>query len=176
MRLKLRFDSLKETKPTEYVSRLVFGGVVTVLAGFVGDHYGPVVGGLFLAFPGIFPAGVSLVEKHKTQREKAEGKRGIWSARGQASVEATGASVGTLGLIGFAVAMARTANAQLPAYGVYRDRDVDCCVCAVLVDAREDVDDAFRCDMNACAPGSDTSCTLKECINPRTSLNWSVFR
>jgi hypothetical protein len=105
MRLKLRFDSLKETKPTEYVSRFVFGGVVTVLAGFVADHYGPVLGGLFLAFPGIFPAGVSLVEKHKTLREKAEGKLGIWSARGQASVEAAGASVGTLGLMGFAVVL-----------------------------------------------------------------------
>jgi len=105
MRLKLRFDSLKETKPTEYVSRFVFGGEVTVLAGFVADHYGPVLGGLFLAFPGIFPAGVSLVEKHKTQRENAEGKLGIWSARGQASAEATGASVGTLGLMGFAVVL-----------------------------------------------------------------------
>jgi hypothetical protein len=58
--------------------------VVTVLAGFVADHYGPVLGGLFLAFPGIFPASVSLVENHKMLREKAEGKVGIWSARGQA--------------------------------------------------------------------------------------------
>jgi hypothetical protein len=107
MRLKLRFDSLKQTKPMEYVSRFVFGGLVTVLAGFVADHYGPVIGGLFLAFPGIFPAGVSLVEKHKTLREKAEGKLGTWSARGQASVEATGASTGTFGLIGFAVVLWR---------------------------------------------------------------------
>jgi hypothetical protein len=105
MRLNLKFDSLKETKPTEYVSRFVFGGVVTVLAGFVADHYGPVLGGLFLAFPGILPAGVSLVEKHKTLREKAEGKLGTWSARGQASVEAAGASVGTLGPMRFAVVL-----------------------------------------------------------------------
>jgi hypothetical protein len=105
MRIGFKLDSLKETKPTEYVSRFVFGGVVTVLAGFVADYYGPVLGGLFLAFPGIFPAGVSLVEKHKTLREKAEGKVGLWSARGQASVEATGASVGTLGLMGFAMVL-----------------------------------------------------------------------
>ena len=63
------------------------------------------MGGLFLAFPGIFPAGVSLVEKHKTMRERAEGKLGVRSARGQASVEATGTSVGTLGLMGFAVVL-----------------------------------------------------------------------
>lgn len=105
MRIRFKLDSLKKTKLTEYVSRFVFGGVVTVLAGFVADHYGPVLGGLFLAFPGIFPAGVSLVEKHKTLREKAEGKVGLWSARGQASVEATGASVGTLGLMGFAMVL-----------------------------------------------------------------------
>ena len=105
MRIRLKFDSLKETKPMEYVSRFAFGGLVTVLASLVADHYGPVLGGLFLAFPGIFPAGVSLVEKHKTLRERAEGKLGVWSARGQASVEATGASVGTLGLMGFAVVL-----------------------------------------------------------------------
>ena len=105
MRLKLRFDSLKQTKPMEYISRFVFGGLVTILAGLVADHFGPVIGGLFLAFPGIFPAGVSLVEKHKTEREKAEGKLGTRSARGQASVEAAGASVGTIGLIGFALVL-----------------------------------------------------------------------
>jgi hypothetical protein len=105
MRIRLKFDSLKESKPMEYVFRFAFGGVVTVLAGLVADHYGPVLGGLFLAFPGIFPAGVSLVEKHKTLRERAEGKLGVWSARGQASVEATGASIGTLGLMGFAVVL-----------------------------------------------------------------------
>ena len=101
MRLTLKFNSLKETTPVEYISRFAFGGIVTVLAGLLADHYGPVPGGLFLAFPGIFPAGVSLVEKHKTLREKAEGKRGIWLARGEASVEAAGASIGTLGLVGF---------------------------------------------------------------------------
>jgi hypothetical protein len=56
---------------------------VTLLAGIVAEHYGPVM----------------------TLREKAEGKLGLWSARGQASVEATGASVGTLGLMGFAVVL-----------------------------------------------------------------------
>ena len=28
MRVKLKFDSIKETKPAEYLSRFVFGGVV----------------------------------------------------------------------------------------------------------------------------------------------------
>lgn len=114
MRVKLTFDSLKQTKPREYVSRFVFGGVVTMFAGLIADRYGPVVGGLFLAFPGIFPAGVSLVEKHKRVREENEGKIGTWSARGEASVEATGASIGTIGLIGFAVVLWR----GLPSHGL----------------------------------------------------------
>lgn len=105
MRLKLKFDSLKETTPTEYASRFLFGGLVTVFAGLIADHYGPVVGGLFLAFPGIFPAGVSLVEKHKVQREALAGKLGTQSARGEASAEAAGGSIGAIGLMGFAVVL-----------------------------------------------------------------------
>jgi hypothetical protein len=62
-----------------------------------------VIGGVFLAFPGIFPAGVSLVEKHKISRETEEGKVGVAAARGEASVEATGASAGAWGLAGFAL-------------------------------------------------------------------------
>jgi Protein of unknown function (DUF3147) len=102
MRLRLRFDSLKETTPREYVSRFVFGGAVTVVAGLISEHYGPVVGGLFLAFPGILPSGISLVEKHKQLREKKEGKVGVLAGRAEASVEATGASIGAIGLVGFA--------------------------------------------------------------------------
>jgi hypothetical protein len=140
MRIRLRVDSLKETEPMEYVFRFAFGGVVTVLAGFVADHYGPVLGGLFLAFPGIFPAGVSLVEKHKTLRERAEGKTrslvGTWASecRGNGGFGRNARPNGICGGV-----MARTANAQLPAYAIYRDGDVDCGVVALLVGAREDV-------------------------------------
>ena len=89
----------------EYARRFVFGGVVTVVASLIADKWGPVIGGLFLAFPGIFPAGVCLVEKHKTQREAEQGKPGVLSARGQASVEAAGASIGAFGLVAFAVVL-----------------------------------------------------------------------
>jgi hypothetical protein len=42
----------------------LLGGVVTVVAGLLAKHYGPVFGGLFLAFPAIFPASATLVDKH----------------------------------------------------------------------------------------------------------------
>ena len=102
MRIKLQFESLRETTPLEYAKRFILGGVVTVVASLIADHYGPVIGGLFLAFPGIFVPGISLVEKHKIEREMEDRKRGTNSARGQASVEATGASMGALGLVAFA--------------------------------------------------------------------------
>jgi hypothetical protein len=78
---------------------------VAVIAGMIADRYGPVIGGLFLAFPGIFPASISLVEKHKRLREEKEGKVGTRSARGEASVEAAGASIGALGLAAFAITL-----------------------------------------------------------------------
>ena len=103
MRLGVDATSLKQTKAMEYVRRFVFGGTVTVVASLIAKKWGPVAGGMFLAFPGIFPAGVSLVEKHKIDRESQEGKVGLALARGEASVEATGASAGTWGLAGFAL-------------------------------------------------------------------------
>ena len=52
-------SSVLETKWSEYVTRFIFGGLVTLLAGVIADHYGPNIGGLFLAFPAIFPASSS---------------------------------------------------------------------------------------------------------------------
>jgi Protein of unknown function (DUF3147) len=103
VRLKVQAKSLRETTATEYATRFVFGGLVTVAATLIANRWGPVIGGIFLAFPGIFPAGISLVEKHKTKREAREGKIGVLSARGEASVEAAGASAGAVGLVAFAL-------------------------------------------------------------------------
>jgi hypothetical protein len=102
MRLRFQLDSLRETTATEYITRFLFGGTITVLAYLIAEHYGPVIGGLFLAFPGIFPGGILLTEEHKIEREREAGYQGTWSARGEAAVEATGASCGTLGLAAFA--------------------------------------------------------------------------
>jgi hypothetical protein len=107
MLLRLQLTSLKETKPAEYFWRFIFGGTVTVIASLIAHRFGPVFGGLFLAFPGIFPASLSLVEKHKKLREAKEGKQGTKSAAAEASVEATGASIGAIGLAAFAFVLWR---------------------------------------------------------------------
>ena len=114
MRLHLQFQSLRETTPMEYAKRFLFGGIVTLTATLIADHYGPIIGGLFLAFPGIFPGGISLVEKHKIERETDAGKQGIKSARGEAAVEATGASIGAIGLAAFALTLWKGLGAGYP--------------------------------------------------------------
>lgn len=71
----------------EYVLRFVFGGAITVVAGVIAGAYGPVVGGLFLAFPAILPASVTLVQKHDGQH--------------LAGVDSLGAAFGGAGLLAF---------------------------------------------------------------------------
>ena len=81
---------IKKTKPSEFLTRFIFGGVVTACAGLVTHYFGPTVGGLFLAFPAILPASLTLVERH--------------SGREQAVEDAEGACLGAIGLAAFALA------------------------------------------------------------------------
>lgn len=96
---------LRRAKPKDYASRFLFGAAVTVLAGLVSKWAGPVIGGMFLAFPGIFPPGVSFVEKEETERKQEAGLHGSVRARRLAGVHAAGASEGAVGLIAFAAAL-----------------------------------------------------------------------
>jgi hypothetical protein len=94
-------SALAQTKWHEYLSRFAFGGAVTVIASLIDHRWGPVVGGLFLAFPGIFPPGASLVESHAEEKKKQAGLHGTERGRQEASLEAAGASMGAAGLAAF---------------------------------------------------------------------------
>jgi hypothetical protein len=96
-------SSLKETKPHQYFIRFAFGGTATILAGLVALHFGPGPGGLFLAFPAIFPATATLIESHEKQRMAKIGHDGTNRGRMAASIDAAGASLGCVGLAGFAL-------------------------------------------------------------------------
>jgi hypothetical protein len=65
MRISVNLSALRKTKWYEYAIRFVFGGAITAFAGVVAKEYGPVLGGLFLAFPAIFPASATLLERHE---------------------------------------------------------------------------------------------------------------
>ena len=99
--IEVKLSSLKETKPHEYAMRFLFGGACAVLAGLIAKRFGPGVGGLFLAFPAIFPAGASLIEAHEKRRKAERGFDGTRRGRLAASIDAAGASIGCIGLMGF---------------------------------------------------------------------------
>jgi hypothetical protein len=81
--------------------RFVFGGAATVVAGLVAKHFGPGPGGLFLAFPAIFPATATLLESHEKKRMAKIGHDGTRRGRMAASIDAAGAALGCAGLAGF---------------------------------------------------------------------------
>ena len=103
--MKIKVDTTRWEQPKwyEYVVRFVFGGTVTALAGIIAKRFGPEVGGLFLAFPAIFPAAATLIEKHEKQKKERTGLQGVARGRKAAGAEAAGAWMGAIGLIAFAL-------------------------------------------------------------------------
>ncbi len=102
--MRIRFDSssLRQTKWNQYAVRFIFGGLITAAAGVVAKQHGPVIGGLLLAFPAIFPASATLIEKHEKQRKEQNGMNGIVRGRQAASMDAAGSAMGSVGLLLFA--------------------------------------------------------------------------
>lgn len=103
MQITVHFDALKQTKWYEFGIRFLFGGTISVIAGLLAKKFGPSVGGLFLAFPAIFPASVTLVEKHERERKARNGLHGFVRGRDAAALCAAGAALGSIGLIVFSI-------------------------------------------------------------------------
>lgn len=103
MNIKADAGGLAQTQWYEYLIRFVFGGAVTALTGIIARYYGPEIGGLFLAFPAIFPAAATLIEKHEKEKKHRAGLTGTLRARAIAGVDAAGTAMGTVGLAAFAL-------------------------------------------------------------------------
>ena len=88
---RVRFDraSLRSVRPRDLAVRFAFGFGVSVVAGIVTLAFGSRTGGLFLAFPAILPASLTLIEE-KEGRRQAEGN-------------AVGAIIGAVALVVFAL-------------------------------------------------------------------------
>jgi hypothetical protein len=101
--LKIRVDltPIKESRVSGHLLRFGVGGSVTVCAALVAKGWGPRLGGLTLAMPAILPIGLTLIAKLQNEQigPAARGER----ARRAALIEVTGASIGGLGLVAFAV-------------------------------------------------------------------------
>ena len=103
MEIQIHSEVLGDTKWYEYAVRFLFGGLITALAGIIAKKFGPEIGGLFLAFPAILPASVTLIEKHEKQEKERLGLTGTKRAADAVSVDAAGAAIGAIGLACFAL-------------------------------------------------------------------------
>jgi len=101
MRIKVDLKSLRQTKWYECASRFALGGAINVIAALLANKFGPAVGGRFLAFPAIFPASATLVEKHEIEKKAQKGVHGEKRGRDAAALDAAGAILGSIGLVLF---------------------------------------------------------------------------
>jgi hypothetical protein len=80
MKVTLSVSALQDAKWRDYLVRFGFGGLITAATGMLANRYGPAVGGLFLAFPAILPASLTLVAQHERERKARRGCAGrhVW--------------------------------------------------------------------------------------------------
>lgn len=83
------WSKIRSVEPKELGIRFAFGALVALVAGTLGLLIGPKFGGLFLAFPAILPASLTLIEKK-------EGLTKAWS-------DASGGILGAIGMSCFAL-------------------------------------------------------------------------
>lgn len=105
MIIRAKLSALKEGRWYEYVLRFALGGATTLAAGIIGDIWGPVTGGLFLAFPAILCASVTLVESHERRKKSEHNLAGHRRGTEAAGLETAGAALGSVGLAVFALAV-----------------------------------------------------------------------
>jgi hypothetical protein len=81
-------QGLEGKKPNDYLVRFAFGAAISLTAALISLKF-TVLGGMFLAFPAILPASLTLVERD--------------AGREEASIDAQGAIIGAVGLLAFAL-------------------------------------------------------------------------
>jgi hypothetical protein len=89
-------EGLKKTRWSEHLFRFGFGGAVTVVTSLLAHRWGPALGGLFMAFPSILPASLTLVKSHDGRRKTV--------------ADARGARAGTVALAAFALTVTLLAS------------------------------------------------------------------
>ena len=100
MMVKCEPSKIKQTSCGEALLRFAFGGLITAAAGFLAQKFGPSLAGLFLAFPAILPASVTLVQDHAKKHEQTD------EAKKEAGDDSLGASFGSVGLAVFGISTA----------------------------------------------------------------------
>jgi len=65
MTATLHLEKLREKRVWALVIRFGFGGAITVTTELIARAFGPEIAGLFLAFPAILPASLTLIGQHE---------------------------------------------------------------------------------------------------------------
>lgn len=89
--VRVEWSRALKQKPNELAMRFALGAVIAVAAGVAGQVFGPRFGGLFLAFPAVLPAAITLVQRREGT-DKAE-------------VDALGAILGAVAMIPLALSV-----------------------------------------------------------------------
>jgi hypothetical protein len=116
VRIQVDLGSLRQIKWHEYVVRFLLGGAVTVATGLIAKAYGPVVGGLFLAFPAIFPASATLLDKHEREKKSKAGFPNTIRGRLAVGLDARGAAMGSVAMGAFALLVWKGLSTHGPAW------------------------------------------------------------
>jgi hypothetical protein len=114
MVVRFELSALKRTEWYEVFLRILFGKVATVATDLIAKSFGPIVEGLFLAFPAIFPATASLFERHEKEKKQRAGINGTVRARNAVALEARGAAMGSIGLAVFAIVVWKFLSGKPP--------------------------------------------------------------
>jgi len=101
MVIQADISALKQASWLEYSIRFLFGGLMTVIAGLIAKHYGPALGGLFLAFPAIAPAAATMIDQHAKEQKQRAGFEGHTRGRKTAALDMFGTVWGSVGLLAF---------------------------------------------------------------------------
>ncbi len=103
MKIQIDLASLRRIQWHEYLVRFLLGGAITVMTGLIAKTWGPVIGGLFLAFPAIFPASATLLDKQEREKKRKAGILHTIRGRLAVGLDARGAAMGAVALGAFAL-------------------------------------------------------------------------
>jgi Protein of unknown function (DUF3147) len=84
-------EGLKGKSAKDYLLRFGFGASISLIAALI-SLKNPLLGGMFLAFPAILPASLTLIQRD--------------AGRQEAAIDAEGAIIGAIGLLAFALVVA----------------------------------------------------------------------